>query len=284
MPTRTMHDSWHRARARGAVLALAAAACGDAGDGGAGAAMPSRFEPPAGGMQPAGSEGEGAAPGGAGDPQVTPVTVDQFQGVRGYDRAPGMPIGSDAEGDTSGSGESGGPEALPESAGNDDLVIPTFEVEEEAGPPCTQCIELSVHLDSPNQQAEFSFDAGGVDVTRVVWNLIIPKNEDQLFIRTSVNGADGPYRQTLANAFPVVGAPFEYVHEQGEGNVWSGSASQVALKIGSSGGWARNERMRVFVESVVLEGADAASRSFVDGPEGVIATTTAQDPQVTHHP
>ncbi len=278
-------------------------ACGSAGDeepavGG----LPSSAVPaatPAGGvpgsaMEPAGGEprGSGGAsqPAGAGSgesaDEQAPLTVEDFAGVEDYDRGPGMPIGQEAGEEEAEGEESGetGEEALPEGGGNDDLEIPVFEAPEDTGPPCSGCIELSVHLDSPNQQAAFSFNAGGVNVTRVVWNLILPKNEDQLFIRTNVNGGDGPYRQTLANAFPVVGAPFEYVHEQGEGNVWSGNANQVGLTIGSSGGWARNERMRVFVESVVLEGAAGASRTFDSGTEGVVATTTVQDPQVTFHP
>lgn len=276
MPARTMNDCWKVMVGGAAALALCASACGAGDD-------------PAAGTAPEGAEGEGDSPSGAEGQSSSPgapITIDQFEGVSGYDRAPGMPIGAGAEDEaTAAAGDPGAePEALPESTGNEDIAIPTFDVEEDTAPPCSECIELSVHLDSPNQQADFSFDAGGVAVTRVVWNLIISKNEDQLFIRTSVNGQDGPYRQTLANTFPVVGEAFEYVHEQGEGSVWSGNAQQVGLKIGSSGGWARNERMRVFVESVVLEGADGASKSFASGAEGVVATTTAQDPQVTHHP
>lgn len=202
-------------------------------------------------------------------------------GVRGYNRSAGMPIGQGPAQSTEDPPEPmlgvGGSASTP-SEDPGDIEIPSFETPMEDPPPCSGCVELNMHVSDINQRDTFSFSAGGVNVTRVVWTLIIPFNSDQLFVQPFVNSAYGTYTDLDANAF-AQDTPVQLVHQ------FSGTANDVGIAVGSSGAWTGNMTMSVFVDSVTLEGAEAtASRTFDSDAQGMTPRTLYYNPQVVFHP
>jgi hypothetical protein len=201
-------------------------------------------------------------------------------GVANYGRPLGMPIGQGA------SGNEGPPAATPEdpaamaeegAGSNGDIEIPVF-TPMDAAPPCTGCVELNVDVNDINQRDNFVFAPGGVNVTRVVWTIIVPFNSDQLFVQPFVDSAYGAFTDLDANAF-TINTPFQLVHE------YSGTASTVGLAVGSSGAWTGNMTMSVFVDSVTLEGADAsASRTFDADVGGLVVGSNTHNPKIVYHP
>ena len=203
--------------------------------------------------------------------------------IANLDRPPGMLIGRGASGGD-GSGESGEPAvAVVPTAGapGDDLEIPSFEPPPPDPPPCSGCVEISALVNDINQGSQFSFNVGGVaGVTSVVWTILVPFNSDQLFIRSVVNGADGPYTFLSANTFPELNAPLPLVHQ------FMGTANTVGLRIGSAGAWTGNQRVSIFVDSVAFEkGTDPASTITFDADaQGMAPQGTEREPQVSFHP
>jgi hypothetical protein len=246
-----------------ALLGSALTACSsDEGSDPAGAVLPNT-PPPAGssGKPPTGAGGSDSAPG-----------VDNFN------RPPGMPIGRGVgQGPTE--GDPTGAPLVPSQPDDDgEIEIPVFETpDEDQGPPCAGCLELNIHVDDINQRDDFVFSAGGVNVTRVVWTIIVPFNSDQLFVQPFVDASYGTYTDLDANAF-AVDTPIQLVHE------FSGSANTVGLAIGSAGAWTGDMTMSVFVDSVTLEGSTAASRSFDSDAQGMATRTSAHEPRVVYHP
>lgn len=252
----------------GAPLVIAAAAlvaaCGsDEGSDPLGTFLPNM--PPAAGSTPQANGaggGEGAAP-----------------GVANFDRPLGMPIGRGPGAPSPGEGDVSGAPIVPSQPSDDgEIEIPTFE---DPGandvPPCTGCVELNVLVNDINQRDDFVFSAGGVNVTRVVWTIIVPFNSDQLFVQPFVDQSYGTYTDLDANAF-AVDTPVQLVHQ------FSGTANTVGLAIGSAGAWTGNQTMQVFVDSVTLEGAASGSRSFDSDAQGVANRTSAHQPRVVYHP
>ncbi len=245
---------------------LSLAACSDGGGGG---------DPEQPGMLPNLAGAGQGAPSGAGAAGAPAGSV----GVAGYDRPPGMLIGRGmAAGGEGGDGMGGS-----STTGEDptDIEVPLFEPTPPAleGPPCSGCIEISAVIDDPNQSNDFAIDVGGVQVTRVVWSILIPFNSDQLFIRSVVDGNDGAYTMLSANNFKDLNTPVEFVH------AFSGTANRVGLRIGSAGAWTGNQRMSIFVDSVTLEGAAAsANRTFDVDAQGMSSRTAERDPMVLFHP
>jgi hypothetical protein len=197
-----------------------------------------------------------------------------------------MAIGTGAAGPASRTGDQPGtdpdddePADAPDDSTEDDpLDIPTFETPDEpSGPPCSGCAELNILVDDINQRDDFVFDAGGVNVTRVVWTILLPFNSDQLFVQPFVNGTYGTYTQLHANDF-ALNTPIELVHQ------FSGSAGTVGLAIGSSGAWTGDMTMSIFVDAVTLEGANGASRTFDNGLQGLANRTNAHNAAVQYHP
>lgn len=248
----------------GLCLALAACSSGeddpavDAAMSAPGAAAPattngSPAAPPAGGMSP---------------------------GVANYDRPLGMPIGQGASGNVPGpAAPPNVPVATPDenAAVDEELEIPVFVPTEDA-PPCTGCVELKVDVNDINQRDNFVYAAGATNVTRVVWTLIVPFNSDQLFVQPFVDNAYGAFTDLDANAF-AVDTPVQLVQQ------YSGSAGTVGLAVGSSGAWTGNMTMSVFVDSVTLEGANAAaSRTFDADVGGFLVGSNAHNPQIVYHP
>jgi hypothetical protein len=158
----------------------------------------------------------------------------------------------------------------------DDLDIPMFETPITTVIPCSGCVELSAIVDDINQRSQFTFDAGGVQATRVVWRILLPFNSDQLFIRSTVNGGDGPYTFMSANVFTELNTPIEFVH------AFSGTANAVGIALGSAGAWTGDQRVSVFVDSVTFEGANV-TRTFDMGVEGFTAQGTERQPMVQFH-
>jgi hypothetical protein len=214
------------------------------------------------------------SPAGAGGSAVGP-------GVANSNRPLGMPIGQGASGnapppvpapDTP-------PVATPEedAAADEELEIPVFVPMQEP-PPCTACVEFRVDVDDINQRDNFVFGASATNVTRVVWTLIVPFNSDQLFVQPFVDSAYGTFTDLDANAF-AVDTPVQLVHE------YSGNAGTVGLAVGSSGAWTGDMTMSVFVDSVTLEGADAAaSRTFDADVGGFVVGSNTHNPQIVYHP
>jgi hypothetical protein len=219
---------------------------------------------------PATTNGNPNAPGAAGAPSAP--------GVDNFNRPPGMPIGRGTTGGPAPSeGDLGGAPLVP-SEGDDEIEIPMFEQPgDEDTPPCTGCIELNVLVDDINQRDDFVFSAGGVNVTRVVWTIIVPFNSDQLFVQPFVDASYGTYTDLDANAF-AVDTPVQLVH------AFSGTANTVGLAIGSAGAWTGDMTMSVFVDSVTLEGATTGSRTFDSDVQGVANRTNAHAPRVVFHP
>lgn len=209
-------------------------------------------------------------------------------GVANFNRPAGMAIGTGASGPRvdlgEGQPEVGGSSALPVVPPEEnpaDIDIPDFETPPApAAPPCSGCVELNVVVNDINQRDDFVFSAGGVGVTRVVWNVIIPFNSDQLFVQPFVDSAYGAFTDLDANAFPV-GMPATITQTLPA----SVNANNIGLAVGSSGAWTGNMTMSVFVESVTITGAGAAaSRTFDAGLEGLATRTSAHSPAVVYHP
>jgi hypothetical protein len=252
----------------GALIIAAAllAACGS-DDGSAEPGAPPPFT--AGGSDSPGPASTAPGAGGA----------DDAPGVANYNRPPGMPIGQSSGAPTPGEGDLAGTPIAPSQPGDDsEIEIPVFEdPTADDAPPCSGCIELNVLVDDINQRDDFVFTAGGVNVTRVVWTIIVPFNSDQLFVQPFVNESYGTYTDLDANAF-TVDTPVQLVHQ------FSGTANTVGLAIGSAGAWTGNQTMQVFVDSVTLEGAATGSRSFDADAQGVANRTNAHQPRVVYHP
>jgi hypothetical protein len=188
-----------------------------------------------------------------------------------------MPIGQSAPEGVDPAAED--PVPVPEQGAqaSEDLDIPVFTPMEEA-PPCSGCVELNVDVNDINQRATFAFDGGGATVTRVVWTIIVPFNSDQLFVQPFVDSSYGTYTDLDANAF-AVDTPVQLVHQ------YSGPASTVGIAVGSSGAWTGNMTLSVFIDSVMLEGADpSASRTFEVDQGGFVAGANSQNPKIVYHP
>ena len=267
----------------GCGLAAAAACSADGGSGGPGGMLPDLGGGASEGNDSGSGEGTNGDPTGNG---AGGTGSESLPGVSGLDRSPGMAIGNGAAGPASRPGNQ--PETDPDDdepgEGPDDategdpLDIPTFETPDEpSGPPCSGCAELNMLVDDINQRDDFVFDAGGVNVTRVVWTILLPFNSDQLFVQPFVNGSYGTYTQLHANDF-ALNTPIELVHQ------FSGSAGTVGLAIGSSGAWTGDMTMSIFVDAVTLEGANGASRTFDDGLQGLANRTNAHNAAVQYHP
>lgn len=219
--------------------------------------------------------GATGAPGSGAGFVATLPPVDPAPGVSNYDRPLGMPIGRGAADPEAGGLAPAAPDD--EAAGLEGFELPALEPSEKA-PPCSGCVELSLLVNDINQRAVFAFDAGGVEVTRVVWTIIVPFNSDQLFVQPYVDNSYGTYTDLDANAF-APDTPVELVHE------YSGTASAVGMAVGSSGAWTGNMTLSVFIDAVLLEGADpSASRTFDTDAQGFRAGFNAQNPQIVYHP
>jgi hypothetical protein len=219
--------------------------------------------------------GSPASPG-SGSPRPNasgmPVVID------GYGRPPGMAIGTgtvdepDQESDQTAAPAPQAPTTEPE-----ELEIPMFETPVTTVVPCSGCVELSAIVDDINQRSQFTFNTGGVQgVTRVVWTILLPFNSDQLFIRSIVNGSDGPYTFMSANVFGELNTPVELVH------TFTGAANTLGIALGSAGAWTGDQRVSVFVDSVTLEGAKVTHTFDVDA-EGFAAQGTERQPLVQFH-
>jgi hypothetical protein len=229
--------------------------------------------------------GDGAPPGDTGDEfpagpdaQGAGGASSQAQGVDGFGRPAGMAIGQGASGAAlPGSAGSVGASASPQPPeAGEEVEIPVSEAPVDV-PPCSGCVELNVDVSDINQRDDFAFDVGAVNVTRVVWTIVVPFNSDQLFVQPFVDQSYGTYTDLDANAF-AVGTPVQLIHE------YSGAANAVGIAVGSSGAWTGNMTMSVYVAGVTLEGADGASRTFDMGAEGLATRTSANNPQVVFHP
>jgi hypothetical protein len=224
---------------------------------------------------PNSASGQGAAANGA--------QPGSIAGVRGQGRPAGMLIGQGASGNTDetrnpvleGNGGTSSP-----NDGESDIEIPIFDSPDDVPPPCSGCVELNVDVNDINQRDDFVFSAGGVNVTRVVWTLIIPFNSDQLFVQPFVDSSYGTFTDLDANAF-TIDTPVQVAHQ------FRGTANNVGIAIGSSGAWTGNMTMSVFVDSVTLELEDApatASRTFDADAQGLASRSAAHNPKVVFHP
>jgi hypothetical protein len=215
-----------------------------------------------------------SAAGGSGGP--SPNAGGMAAAIDGYGRPPGMAIGT---GIIDPPDEDGEPATTPDpqlpAAEPDDLEIPMFE-EPVAVVPCSGCVELSAVVDDINQRSQFTFTAGGEQVTRVVWTILLPFNSDQLFIRSIVNGSDGPYTFMSANVFSELNTPLEFVHP------FTGVANTLGIALGSAGAWTGDQRVSVFVDSVRLEGANV-TYTFDGSAQGFAAQGTERQPMVQLH-
>ena len=199
------------------------------------------------------------------------ATSERPAGVAHYDRKPGMPIGTGASG-----GELDAPTA---PADNGELPIPRYEAvaPEPAAPPCAGCVELSVYVNDINQRDEFTFPAGDVPITRVVWTLRVTFNSDQLAVQPFVDDVYGKYTSLHVNTFPL-GAPVELQQQV------TRRAKVIGLVLGSSGAWTGNQTIGVFVDDVRVEGPAPFEKSFDAGPEGLAPRTDRRQPKLTFHP
>jgi hypothetical protein len=173
--------------------------------------------------------------------------------------------------------------ALPpaEATDNADLTIPAFRAAAEITPaasvPCSGCVELNVDVDDINQRDEFVFDAGGVQVTRVVWTILVSFNSDQLAVQPLIDDKRGKYTSLHVNSFPL-GKPVEVAQD------FKGRAHSIGLVVGSSGAWTGNQTMSVFVDAVHVEGAAGFTKSFATSAEGLAPRTQAHHPKLVVHP
>jgi hypothetical protein len=257
-----MHQRWLSVFALGAWLA---ACSSEDGADPSGSVLPNA--PP-----PASSSNANPPAAGTGGTESAP-------GVDNFNRPAGMPIGR-GNGTGATEGNLSGAPVVPSQADDDDEIeIPVFEdPNADQAPPCAGCIELNVDVNDINQRDDFGFSAGGVNVTRVVWTIIVPFNSDQLFVQPFVDATYGTYTDLDANAF-AIDTPIRLVHE------FSGTANTVGLALGSAGAWTGNMTMSVYVDSVTLEGAAAsASRTFDADAQGMATRTSAHNPKVVFHP
>lgn len=197
--------------------------------------------------------------------------------IPGYGRPPGMSIGTGTidPPDEEGEETTAAPPQAPAMAG-DELEIPMFETPVAPVVPCSGCVELSAIVDDINQRSQFTFNASGEQVTRVVWTILLPFNSDQLFIRSIVNGNDGPYTFMSANVFSQLNTPLELVH------TFTGTANTLGIALGSAGAWTGDQRVSVFVDSVTLEGANV-TYTFDGNAQGFTAQGTERQPMVQLH-
>jgi hypothetical protein len=254
----------HYSLSKVALLACLLAGCADASEpapNGSESAQP--FGPRAAGMN---------APGAPARPNANAVVIE------GYGRAAGMPIGTGTIDAPDEEEEEGVPAAEPQAPAMtpDGVDIPMFETPAAPIVPCTGCVELSAIVDDINQRSQFTFDTGGVQATRVVWTILLPFNSDQLFIRSIVNGGDGPYTFMSANVFSQLNTPIEFVH------TFNGTANTVGIALGSAGAWTGDQRVSVFVDSVTFEGANV-TRTFDTDTAGFAAQGTERQPLVQLH-
>jgi hypothetical protein len=199
------------------------------------------------------------------------ATPERPPGVAHYDRQPGMPIGTGASG--------GELDERTATTDNSDLAIPRYEVTaapEPAAPPCSGCVELSVYVNDINQRDEFTFSAGDVPITRVVWTIRVTFNSDQLAVQPFVDDVYGKFTNLHVNTFPL-GAPVQ-VEQQ-----ITRRAKTIGLVLGSSGAWTGNQTIGVFVDDVRIEGPAPFEKSFDSGPEGIAPRTDRRQPKVTFH-
>jgi hypothetical protein len=193
-------------------------------------------------------------------------------GVAHYDRPPGLPIGTGASG-----GELEEPAV---SSGDAELVIPRYEpgaAPEPAPPPCSGCVELGVYVNDINQRDEFSFAAGDVAITRVIWTILVTFNSDQLAVQPFVDDVYGKYTNLHVNTFPL-GTAVRVEQEVAR------TARVIGLVLGSSGAWTGDQTIGVFVDSVSVEGPHPFTKSFDAGAEGLAPRTDRRQPKVVHYP
>lgn len=249
-----------------ALLAWLLAGCSDASE---------RTSSATGAAQPFGPGPNTMASPGAASPR--PSANGMAVVIDGYGRAPGMSIGTgtidapDEEDDAPAAPPAQAPDMAP-----DELDIPMFETPLAPVVPCSGCVELSAIVDDINQRSQFTFNAGAVQVTRVVWTILLPFNSDQLFIRSIVNGSDGPYTFMSANVFGELNTPVELVH------TFTGTANTVGIALGSAGAWTGDQRVSVFVDSATFEGANE-TRTFDTDAGGFTAQGTERQPMVQFH-
>jgi hypothetical protein len=245
------------------LLACAVAGCSGDDSGAQDGAAPQPFG------SPSNPSGMPARPGMSGGSSMnTLVSID------GFGRPRGMGIGTTPD-DT---GEPPVAPAVPSEPApdSDDLEIPMFEGPPPLMIPCSGCVELSAIVDDINQRSQFTFNAGGVMATRVVWTILLPFNSDQLFVRSIVNGSDGAYTFMSANVFPELNTPTELAQDV------AGTINTVGLAFGSAGAWTGDQRISVFVDSVRFEGSNT-TRTFDTGAEGFAAQGTERQPMVQFH-
>ena len=221
-----------------------------------------------------GSSNSGRAGSGSNPSNSGPAVV-----IDGFGRAPGMAIGQGA-GDEVDDGETTTPLPLdPDQRDPDDVEIPVFETPApEVVAPCTGCVELSAVIDDINQRSDFTFNAGGVAITGVTWTILIPFNSDQLFMRSFVNGSDGTYTFMSANLWPMLNTRVQFVQQINT------TATTVGFAIGSAGAWTGDQRISIFVDSVTLEGAPNAGKTFDADAGGITPRSTERSPSVVFHP
>jgi hypothetical protein len=221
---------------------------------------------------PGGSPARGNTPGASAAAPLDPI--------EGFGRPPGMGIGTAIPDELEGDDVDPDPTAPAPAdpvTDSDDVEIPTFETPPPITPaPCTGCVELSAIVDDINQRSQFNFNVGGVQATRVVWTILLPFNSDQLFIRSVVNGSDGPYTFMSANVFGALNTPVQLVHQ------FSGAATTAGIAIGSAGAWTGDQRVSVFIDSVTFEGA-GTTRTFDTDAGGFAAQGTERLPMVQFH-
>jgi hypothetical protein len=203
-------------------------------------------------------------------------------GVRGFGRPPGMHIG------TGGSAVAEAPqdevsEAVPpEARTGAELNIPYFDAAPArpsvAAAPCSGCLELQLDVSDINQRDEFAIALGGVQLTRVVWTVLVNFNSDQLAVQPFVDDVYGKYMSLHVNTFPLATAVEVVQDFEGEAAQW------VGLKVGSSGAWTGNQTMSVFVNGLRIEGPGAVSRTFDIGAEGLAPRTQSRNPRLVFHP
>jgi len=218
-----------------------------------------------------GQAGRGSTPGSA--------NSGPFVAIDGFGRAPGMAIGQGAGDEEVEDGETNTPPLAPAASDPDDVEIPVFETPPpEVVAPCSGCVELSAVIDDINQRSDFSFNAGGVAITGVTWTLLIPFNSDQLFMRSFVNGSDGTYTFMSANLFPALNTRVQFVQQI------NATATTVGFAIGSAGAWTGDQRISIFIDSVTLEGAPNAGKTFDTDAGGITPRSTERSPSVVFHP
>jgi hypothetical protein len=221
---------------------------------------------------PGGSPARGNSPGTSAATPLDPID--------GFGRPAGMGIGNAAQDEAERDDvdpDPADPTPLDPATDSDDVEIPTFETPPPVtAVPCTGCVQLSAIVDDINQRSQFNFNVGGVQATRVVWTILLPFNSDQLFIRSVVNGSDGPYTFMSANVFGALNTPVQLVHE------FSGNATTAGIALGSAGAWTGDQRVSVFIDSVTFEGS-GTTRTFDADAGGFSAQGTERQPLVEFH-